>query len=380
MPDAAHDLACFAEADLRPRSPLAALEYFRKLVPTLGVDPQRWGESLERHAFTLAIATEDELLRKVQAALAAHLERSPTLPPVGATVYPERLRSGPEVIDALLDEAGVSPHNSSYGELIYRTNTMESLNAGAQRELQAPDVIDDFPAWQYLAVVDGRERPKHGAKNRQYYPSTVPFTSIRGTDIGDVANCRCTFKPIWKTAWKKLQAQGAAFSSFAEQAAVPAFEQETPSSCGASALFAVAERFGVAPPSEAAMRLLLGTTEADGTPPPAMIAGAQELGLDVVAAENMTLPQLERALLRGWPVIVCLQAWASDKEWVDELESGHWAVAQGRDKRKIYFSDPATGGEDWIPRDEFLQRWVDRDGAGKVWTRFGIIVKGTIAT
>ena len=40
-------------------APTRALDYFRKLVPTIGVDPTRWGLALERKAFTVAGVSEE---------------------------------------------------------------------------------------------------------------------------------------------------------------------------------------------------------------------------------------------------------------------------------------------------------------------------------
>jgi SPP1 gp7 family putative phage head morphogenesis protein len=179
----------FADAPIPPLSPEAALAYFRALVPTLGVDPQRYGRDMRRAAFTLAEATEQTLVEKVQAAIADVLESG---------TGPEGL-AGEEVVQQLLDAAGVTPANPQYAEMVFRTNAADSYNTGSWEEFRSPDLADDFPAWSYSAVTDARSRPHHAARDGQVYPAGTPFNTVRGTDISDTANCRCTFIPIHKS-------------------------------------------------------------------------------------------------------------------------------------------------------------------------------------
>ena len=242
-----------------------------------------------------------------------------------------------------------------------------------------PDIAGEFPAWEYLHFPSRFPRPTHQARNHNYYPTGRSFAEVRGTGIEDVANCHCTFRPIFKSEWKKLLAGGISFATFAEHdvSNIHAARQQKPWSCGTGALLIVARKFGVGPSTEAELRQLLGTNATDGTPPPALVAGAKAIGLDVEAREHMTLPELERALIRGWPVLVCLQAWGS-RAGVAALQSGHWAVATAGTARTS-ISSTSVRREDYIPRRELERRWRDRDTAGKEWERFGIVVKGVAA-
>lgn len=177
-----------------PMTPAAALEYFLNLVPDISVsDPRRFGDRLEREAFTLAEATDATMLDKVKQALARRLETG-------------RVSGAAVEIDAILDDAGVTPKSPQYSEMIVRTNLLDSYNIGAQRELD--EVSDIFPWWQYLNPSDSRSRPAHAEKNGRYYLSSVPFTAVRGASIGDLANCRCTFAPVDKFEVEALKAQG----------------------------------------------------------------------------------------------------------------------------------------------------------------------------
>jgi Phage Mu protein F like protein len=170
-------------------SPEAALDYFRALVPTLGVDPQRYGQDMRRQAFTLAVATEQTILDRVQALIAEQLQTGQVTTPVPAA----------EQVQTVLDAAGVTPQNSGYSEMVFRTNAADSYNQGAWNEFHSPDVAEEFPAWRYSNPTDSRSRPHHAEKDGNVYPSSQPFNVVRGTDISDVANCRCTFIPIHRS-------------------------------------------------------------------------------------------------------------------------------------------------------------------------------------
>jgi hypothetical protein len=192
----------FDEAGTPPlMQPARALDYFRKLTPTIGVDPQRWGERMQRHAFTLAVDTEGVVLGKVQSVIE---QRIATGLGVG---------TAPAEIDAIMDAAGLTVKNPQYAEMVFRTNSRDAYLTAADEERSDPDVQDYFPAWRYSAVVDSRSRPEHAARNGNYYPASVPFTVVRGTDIGDIANCRCDFIMIDKFEWRDLEAKGASFAA-----------------------------------------------------------------------------------------------------------------------------------------------------------------------
>lgn len=188
---------------IKPLSPLKAIEYFRKLVPSLGADHGRYGAFLERKAFTLAHATELEVLKRVQGVIAERLTTG------------EKIRKAKNEIGELLDQAGISPRNPQYPEAVFRTNMMESYRAGSQREYLDPDMKEFSSCWQFLGIKDGRERhgpsplPDHRRWFGKYFPRHVLFDEVRGTDAANVINCRCIASPVFIGKWKRLQAQGA---------------------------------------------------------------------------------------------------------------------------------------------------------------------------
>jgi predicted double-glycine peptidase len=172
--------------------PEAALDFFRSLVPTLGADPHRL-DSYRRTAFTLAVATEQELLVSVQQVILDRL----TSGLVG---------TGPAAVQAVLDAAGVSAANPAYAENVFRTNAMDSYVQASQDQIQAQ--ADLFPVYLYSNPADSRSRPTHAERDGKYYPSTVPFTQVRGTTKEDVINCRCVPVPIDRRSWSDLKNKG----------------------------------------------------------------------------------------------------------------------------------------------------------------------------
>lgn len=75
----------FDDGTLEPMAPNAALDYFTNLVPTLGTDPQ-FDERQRRTAFTLAVATDEALLKKAQEIIARYLETGDGAPTAAVTL------------------------------------------------------------------------------------------------------------------------------------------------------------------------------------------------------------------------------------------------------------------------------------------------------
>lgn len=183
---------CFADAPATPLPPKRALDYFLSLVPSLGVDPKRFGPLHERSAFTLAEAAETVLLQKVQKAIAESIQTG-------------EAGTGKQEVRRLLDAAGVGGKDHNYADMVYRTNVMDSYNAGAQRELSSGDMPDVFPVWKYLGIKDGRQGKDHEPQFDKFFESSRPFAEVRGPRI---FNCRCSFSPVAFFEWQELQARG----------------------------------------------------------------------------------------------------------------------------------------------------------------------------
>ncbi len=160
---------------------------------------------------------------------------------------------------------------------------------------------------------------------------------------------------------------------------VPMTRQATDHTCGTAALQSVLF-FNGKETREDLLAKLLGTTEADGTEPRNILRYVNEVlageGFKAVAKEDMSVGDLRASIDAGVPVIVVIQAWADDPkvDWAKEWDCGHYVVAVGYDDSNIYFMDPSTLGHyAYIPVDEFLTRWHDRDAKATL-QHFGITV------
>lgn len=158
------------------------------------------------------------------------------------------------------------------------------------------------------------------------------------------------------------------------KAHVPHGKQELKTSCGAAALKIVFQYFKVGPQSESEIRRLVKTSYS-GTRTQNIIAACKKFGLKTKARYNMDRHELEAWLDKKKPVIVCLQAWGTPKDYKNKT-SGHYVVAIGYDEKYVYFQDPLMKEKvrGHIPWDEFIKRWRDADADGNPRTRYGIAI------
>ena len=180
-----------------PLPPVEAVDYFTRLVPELDVTPEIFGPAMRRRAFTMAIKTDVEMLKKVKTI-------------IGDSLATGRMRGSVPAIQNILDQAGVTPANPQYADLVMRTNTMEALNQGAESELQSKDMQAVFPAWEYLGILDGRERKAHRIHFNKLFPNHVSFAEIRDSVEKKFSgfNCRCSFRPVDRYEFGEMEAAG----------------------------------------------------------------------------------------------------------------------------------------------------------------------------
>lgn len=179
---------------IKPLLPEEALRYFAQLVPGLAQDLPLFALAQRRTAFTLAVSTDRQLLSTVQGIIRQRLETG------------KAISAAPKAIREVLDQAGVTPRNPQYSELVFRTNAMDSYTQGLEAERQKPDVAATFKIWEYLGIQDGREGDDHRPNFGKYYPAEISFQDIRGPRIW---NCRCVPSPVSVYEWERLKAQGA---------------------------------------------------------------------------------------------------------------------------------------------------------------------------
>jgi len=156
---------------------------------------------------------------------------------------------------------------------------------------------------------------------------------------------------------------------------VPLARQATDYTCGVAALQSVLGYYGEDIRQDV-LASAMGSNEQDGTRYLRMVEYAQGKGYTVQVNQNMTVESLKGFIDQKLPVIVLIQAWPdAPVDWATDYDDGHYVVAVGYDQNFMYFMDPSTlGNFTYIPVDEFVQRWHDKDGDGSILTRFGMIV------
>lgn len=167
---------------------------------------------------------------------------------------------------------------------------------------------------------------------------------------------------------------------------VPDVRQSTTYSCGAAALQAVLNYYGLYK-RERALMDMLKTSEDKGTSPDNIVRVAKELGLQADPRENVTYEDLIKAYREGIPVICAIQAWTSappeKRVWTADWEDGHYVIVIGADEQFVYLEDPSLlGTRGIIPKQEFLDRWHDYTGeapfdpSDRPYVHLGIFITG----
>lgn len=157
----------------------------------------------------------------------------------------------------------------------------------------------------------------------------------------------------------------------------PSYRQTFRFDCGAEALHSVLAYYGI-DTDEINIIKLAGTNEDTGTPLHGMEKVARHFGLECMF-KTMTVEEIRKHIDEGLPVILLLQAWPTRKikDWRRTWKDGHYVVAIGYDREKIYFDDPGYCMRTFLSNKELMERWHDFDSEeGKKHEDLGIIIKG----
>lgn len=120
---------------------------------------------------------------------------------------------------------------------------------------------------------------------------------------------------------------------------------------------------------------LAGTSE-NGTSAVKIKEAAEHHGLKV-DFKQMTIEEVQNYIKRKIPVILLLQAWVGqeNKNWKEDLDDGHYAVAIGYYRKKIYFEDPASIFRTYLTHEELMERWHDKE-ENKKYINYGMAIHG----
>jgi ABC-type bacteriocin/lantibiotic exporter with double-glycine peptidase domain len=145
--------------------------------------------------------------------------------------------------------------------------------------------------------------------------------------------------------------------------------------CGAKALQMVLVYYGIELREDKIIKMAKTTTA--GTPIAGILHVAEKYGLHA-EAKQMTIDDLKKYISHKKPVILVLQAWTEKDHvnWKKDWADGHYVVAVGYDRKRIYFEDPAAFLRTYIPIKDLMARWHDVDTEGKKYFNYGIVFHG----
>jgi SPP1 gp7 family putative phage head morphogenesis protein len=145
-----------------------------------------WKEQLKiirEHAFTVSKVSSADVLQMLHDELKKAMNKGTTYRDFKKHVNPLLVQKGYRTKD----------DGSAWRlDVIYRTNMQGAYMGG--RYAQMLDVKDEFPYWQYIAVLDNRTRPNHRALNDKVVKNTDKLWHTHFPPNG--YNCRCRVRAL----------------------------------------------------------------------------------------------------------------------------------------------------------------------------------------
>lgn len=133
---------------------------------------------------------------------------------------------------------------------------------------------------------------------------------------------------------------------------VPFYKQDTHYTCGPASLQMVLQFFDFRMSEEEIAKL--ARTSHTGTAHSDLVCAARDLGFHCYVNADAHLEEVKYFLNLGLPVIVNYTEPSN--------EDGHYSVAVGYSRKKIFLHDPWNGPSFSLSQDEFLRRWHDDTG------------------
>lgn len=154
----------------------------------------------------------------------------------------------------------------------------------------------------------------------------------------------------------------------------PSHKQQDDYSCGVKALESVFIYYGIKV-SEREIAKIAGTDE-NGTPVVGLEAVLKKFRFKFVS-KKMSVGEVKKYIDRNVPVIILFQDDRKDKKapWRRVWDCGHYTVAIGHDRGRIYFDDPDRENITYLSFSEFKDRWHDLVRGRKYWRR-GLAIFG----
>lgn len=170
-------MADFEKITLLPMD--EAIDYWRLRVPMSPDEYKALAAESKAKAFSSALATSAHMVAQVYQAIEDALADGDTF-----EEFQDKTKD-------LFEKAGyeVKPYQV---ETLFLTVVQSSYNAGRWKQLTDPDILEEFPYWEYDAVGDKRTRPAHMAMDGLVYPANHPFWASWFPPNG--FRCRCSVR------------------------------------------------------------------------------------------------------------------------------------------------------------------------------------------
>lgn len=191
--------------------PERAVEYFKQKGYAFSWDwHDMWQESHAK-AFTVAKAMKMDILQDIHDAVEQAIKNGDTLRDFQKALEPKLKAKGWWCKVRTGDVPGFDPATGGDPdrmvqlgsprrlETIYRTNMQTALMAGQYKA--AMENVDNRPYWQYVAVMDNRTRPAHGALNGKVFRYDDIFWRTHFPPLG--FRCRCRMTALTEAEVKK---------------------------------------------------------------------------------------------------------------------------------------------------------------------------------
>ncbi|HEY5209631.1 MAG TPA: phage minor head protein [Stellaceae bacterium] len=197
-----------AEPVLQPLAPAAAIAALTNrganLSPTFA-----WQDAWQdEHAamFTVAKSAGFDILGDIHAALIDGLANGKTLPRLAANLVPILQEKGwwgrQAVIDPQTGETKIAQLGSTRRlRTIFDVNMRVSYATGHWGEFERTKATR--PYLRYVAIMDGRTRPAHAARNNLTLPVDDPYWDYWAPPCG--WNCRCTLQSLSERDFQNLK-------------------------------------------------------------------------------------------------------------------------------------------------------------------------------
>jgi SPP1 gp7 family putative phage head morphogenesis protein len=161
-----------------------ALAYFRKKLAMTAEEFDALDYAYRDVAFTVARVDSLRIISQVKRALQDAIAQGTTMAAFVQTV------------DQIMDEAGMSRLNPRHVQTVFRTNTASAFMAGRMAIFDQLDE-EEFPLWEYQAILDDRVRPTHAILDGVRMTKGEFMAARLVPPLG--FNCRCSLSPVHRS-------------------------------------------------------------------------------------------------------------------------------------------------------------------------------------